>query len=748
MYNLEEQIAEFYQFKILNPKKEETFDNLTKLAAITCGTQYSVINFIKSESIFNKSSFGIEEGDIPKEGSFCEQVIINGTLLEIKNSLYFESLKSHTYVLNAPYVRFFAGIPLKLFNSVLIGTLSVFDSSEKELSKSQKESLKLIAKQIETLIELSLQKDTLNSLFEAHLNSATEAMCIVGKENYNILSFNHLFENTIHQIYNRQVHKGNLISEFFNGINLSNFVIGFSKAINGEKVIVERLVTFDNFSVWYYMQYIPIRNSTGQIIAVGFTAKDVSAEHRYKELLDEISNLANVGGWEYNFVTNQFIWTPQTRRIFELEDTYEADEESIIGFIDGEYNKLSFKQAIENLFNDDIPFRLEIPVITALNTKKWIAIKAKALFNGRKCLRIFGAICDITNDKNLQLSLIENKERFKGIVENTADTIYELDVEGNFNYVSPGVFKMTGYLPSELVGSDLRKILHKDDLIKCEAFISNLISVGEDDEVIEYRIIHKDGHVEWHESKCCIIRRNGRLFVMGIARNITIWKNTQDKLKSLNENLQKNAVKLSESEKRYSDLFLESPQPMWLYDLESLNFLQVNKAAIETYGYSKEEFLKMKVWQVRIKEQQEDAKNYHQSNLYTGNNYSVRRQHTTKSGGIIEVELFSNLMVFNEKSYRLVIAVDVTGNIKYLNAIEEQNKKLKEIAWIQSHLVRHPLVNIMGMIPLIQRLPLEELKTNNIIYYLEREAKKLDEVIKDIVNKAMDVEKQELQIGI
>ena len=45
MYNLEEQIAEFYQFKILNPKKEETFDNLTKLAAITCGTQYSVINF-------------------------------------------------------------------------------------------------------------------------------------------------------------------------------------------------------------------------------------------------------------------------------------------------------------------------------------------------------------------------------------------------------------------------------------------------------------------------------------------------------------------------------------------------------------------------------------------------------------------------------------------------------------------------------------------------------------------------------
>jgi len=208
--------------------------------------------------------------------------------------------------------------------------------------------------------------------------------------------------------------------------------------------------------------------------------------------------------------------------------------------------------------------------------------------------------------------------------------------------------------------------------------------------------------------------------------------------------LEKNTARLIESEKRYTDLFLESPQPMWLYDLETLKFLQVNKATIATYGYTEEEFKKMFVWQVRIKEQQEQSKIYHENNLYTGNNYSARRQHVIKSGRIIEVELFSSLVVMNKRNYRLVIAVDITGNIRYMNAIESQNKKFKEIAWIQSHLVRHPLVNIMGLAALINRKSIEELRESNVINNLMAEAKKLDEIIQDIVLKAIEVEKQEL----
>lgn len=61
----------------------------------------------------------------------------------------------------------------------------------------------------------------------------------------------------------------------------------------------------------------------------------------------------------------------------------------------------------------------------------------------------------------------------------------------------------------------------------------------------------------------------------------------------------KNIVQLQESEQRYADLFHLSPQPMWVYELGSLKFLNVNHAAINHYGYSFEEFMNMTLSDIR-----------------------------------------------------------------------------------------------------------------------------------------------------
>src|SRR5690242_15901769 len=57
---------------------------------------------------------------------------------------------------------------------------------------------------------------------------------------------------------------------------------------------------------------------------------------------------------------------------------------------------------------------------------------------------------------------------------------------------------------------------------------------------------------------------------------------------------------LKESEKRYSDLFRLNPQPIWIYDIETFKFFQVNRAAVELYGYSVEEFLNLTVFDLRL----------------------------------------------------------------------------------------------------------------------------------------------------
>jgi PAS domain S-box-containing protein len=55
-------------------------------------------------------------------------------------------------------------------------------------------------------------------------------------------------------------------------------------------------------------------------------------------------------------------------------------------------------------------------------------------------------------------------------------------------------------------------------------------------------------------------------------------------------------------EERYRLLFDDNPQPMWLFDAETLAFLEVNNAAIENYGYSREEFLQMTILDIRPQE--------------------------------------------------------------------------------------------------------------------------------------------------
>jgi PAS domain S-box-containing protein len=61
-------------------------------------------------------------------------------------------------------------------------------------------------------------------------------------------------------------------------------------------------------------------------------------------------------------------------------------------------------------------------------------------------------------------------------------------------------------------------------------------------------------------------------------------------------------IKIQESEERYRFLFDSNPLPMWVFDLETLRFLSVNKAAVNHYGYSEKEFLSMSLKDIRLPE--------------------------------------------------------------------------------------------------------------------------------------------------
>jgi len=125
------------------------------------------------------------------------------------------------------------------------------------------------------------------------------------------------------------------------------------------------------------------------------------------------------------------------------------------------------------------------------------------------------------------------------------------------------------------------------------------------------------------------------------------------------------------SEERYRLLFECTPQPIWVYDEETLKFLAVNEAAIRTYGYSREEFQSLTIKDVRPIEDV-PALLIKTSAGVEGPVLTSPWRHKKKDGSVIYVEITSHPLMFGDRRARLAIATDVTDR----KLLDEEQKRM------------------------------------------------------------------------
>ncbi|MCF2447432.1 PAS domain S-box protein [Dyadobacter sp. CY345] len=203
----------------------------------------------------------------------------------------------------------------------------------------------------------------------------------------------------------------------------------------------------------------------------------------------------------------------------------------------------------------------------------------------------------------------------------------------------------------------------------------------------------------------------------------------------------KKTQELEESQRRYSDLFQLSPQPMWVYDTQTLRFLNVNSAAIKHYGYSFEEFLSMTIRDIRPIEElpklDEQLERLHQNE---NSAFSGVYRHCKKNGEIVWAEIQSNVVILDNISARVVLVNDVTERLKYIQEIEEKNKKLQEIAWMHSHVFRAPVARLMSLIDLATNYENSETEQREFLDRMLASVQELDKVIRCIAGKTDEID--------
>jgi two-component system cell cycle sensor histidine kinase/response regulator CckA len=137
-------------------------------------------------------------------------------------------------------------------------------------------------------------------------------------------------------------------------------------------------------------------------------------------------------------------------------------------------------------------------------------------------------------------------------------------------------------------------------------------------------------------------------------------------------------VALEGSELRYRDLFESNPHPMWVYDVETRCFLAVNDAAVRRYGFSRDEFLRMSILDIRPPEEVPKLLGNLDQIHSSGVNGEVWR-HRTKDGTLIDVEVSSQSIAFDNRPARLVHAHDLTERRRAEESLRATQERLQRV---------------------------------------------------------------------
>jgi PAS domain S-box-containing protein len=270
-------------------------------------------------------------------------------------------------------------------------------------------------------------------------------------------------------------------------------------------------------------------------------------------------------------------------------------------------------------------------------------------------LRIFAVRASAELErKQAEEALHENEEKFRRIIDTAQEGVWMLDGEGKTSYVNERMAEMLGYSAKDLAGRSPFDFLAEEDRLKAMQSFERREQKVKD--VLDMRFLKKDGSSLWGIlSASPVLDAKGR-FVgsFGMITDITKRKVAEEVLR--------------ESEEKYRVLFENAIDPIFITDAD-FKYVDVNKKATELFGYSRKEFLKMKILDVIPPEQiprtESELKKLRERGTYEKFIGKIR----AKDGRWLDVEVSSSAIV---REGKVVGSQDIVRDITERRRVEEE----------------------------------------------------------------------------
>lgn len=252
-----------------------------------------------------------------------------------------------------------------------------------------------------------------------------------------------------------------------------------------------------------------------------------------KELLNKTNLSVRLGGWEYDVVNNKVAWTRVTKQIIGVPLDYEPDPNTRLNFYKEGEHRERIKQATEHTIATGEGFDMEVILVTAKGEELWTRAIGNAEFEDGKCIKLFGTIQDINEQKQIKQELQNSEDRFKSAFENSTIGMAIVSPEGKWLKVNRQLVECLGYTQDELNQKTFQEITHPDDLQADLDLLEALISGEVSNYQMEKRYFHKNGQVIWTLLSVSLVRdgEGQPMYFVSHVQDITDKRNKEEQIK-------------------------------------------------------------------------------------------------------------------------------------------------------------------------------------------------------------------------
>lgn len=271
---------------------------------------------------------------------------------------------------------------------------------------------------------------------------------------------------------------------------------------------------------------------------------------------------------------------------------------------------------------------------------------------------------DVTERKNAQYEILKEKNLSDSIINSLPGVFYLYDKDGKFKRWNKNFEEVSGYSSEEVARMHpLDFFDQKDNKLLAEK-INQVFTVGKAEVEADFVLKNKSKIPYFFNGYLVIF--DSTEYLMGVGINI--------------EEKRKVEIAYLDSTEKYKYLFDNNPAVIIIWDIESFAINEVNELAVDLYGYTREEFLKMTVIDLRPKEDKAKIRNFSKK-MMTNDEYKVRRtwRHLKKNGDVMYMDITSHRIDYNGRKAILSLAKDITEQIVAENNLRESYEDIRRL---------------------------------------------------------------------